>query len=80
VLGSGLHRLGPPRGSGAATCEGQTPLCLSIWTGLGGPAPLTPGKGSGAATCCLKLPGRRLLGQPCHVKVGRQPNYRIKCG
>jgi hypothetical protein len=28
---------------------------------------LSPRKGSGATTCWLKLPGRRLLGQPCHV-------------
>jgi hypothetical protein len=35
VLGSGLYRAGTPRGSGAATCGGQTPLGLSIRTGLG---------------------------------------------
>jgi hypothetical protein len=36
VLWNGLHRPGPPRGSGAATCVSQTPLGLSIRTGLGG--------------------------------------------
>jgi hypothetical protein len=30
---------------------------------------LSPRKGSGATTCCLKLLGRQLLGQPCHVPV-----------
>jgi hypothetical protein len=69
VLVNGLHRPGPPTGTGAAACGSQTPLGLSIRAGLGGPDLPFPGKGSGATTCCLKLPRRRLQGQPCHVPV-----------
>jgi hypothetical protein len=44
MLGNGLHRPGPPRGSGAATC--LTPLGLPIRSGLGGPElPFPPGGG-----------------------------------
>jgi hypothetical protein len=76
----------PQGGSDAATRGSQTPVGLSIWTGLGGPDLLFPREGvrcrhvlpqaAKEATAGPTLPrarGRR-------PSVGRQPNYRIKYG
>jgi hypothetical protein len=74
------RRPAPPR-------VGVRPLWgLSIWTGLGGPDLPFPRKGSGATTCRLKLSGRLLLGQPCHVPVaeglpwGVSPSTALNAG
>jgi hypothetical protein len=82
VLWNGLHGPGPSRGSGAATYESQTPLGLSIRTGLGTRTSLSPGKGSGAATCRLKLPRGRHVPAAEGLPWGASPttNHRIKCG
>jgi hypothetical protein len=84
VFRNGLHRPGPPRGSGAATCGSQTPLGLSIRTGLGGPDlpflqegvrchHVSP-QAAREAAARPTLPHARGRKPP----VGRQPNYRIK--
>jgi hypothetical protein len=75
-----------PQGSGAATCGSQTPLGLSIWTGLGDPdlsfpregvrcrdMPLQAAKEAAAGSALPRARGRR-------PSAGHQPNYRIKYG
>jgi hypothetical protein len=70
VLRDGLHRPGPYRGSGAATCGSQTPMGLSLQLASGARTPLFLRDGVRRRHV---LPRWQLQGRPCHVPMAEGP-------
>jgi hypothetical protein len=70
VLGDGLHRPGPPRGSGADMCESQTPMGLSLQLASGARTPLFLRDRVRRRHVPLRW---QLQGRLCHVPLAEGP-------